>query len=84
LIDGIHLCAEILGEHGTRADGQKFEDDGRASEDMVPESEDQVEVRLYYTISQTSSFVVRKKPTKKIFLVVIDNIQLPIRAQCYV
>jgi hypothetical protein len=60
VFDGSYdLCAEILGEHGTRADGQKFEDDGRASEDLVPESEDQVEVRLYYTISQTSYFVVR-------------------------
>jgi hypothetical protein len=44
LIDAIHLCAEILGEHGTRADGKKFEDDGRASEDLVPEPEDKVEV----------------------------------------
>ena len=39
-----NLFAEILGEHRARTDGQKFEDDGRASEDLVPEQENQMEV----------------------------------------
>jgi hypothetical protein len=63
LIDGIPLCSEILGEHGTRADGQKFEDDGRASEDLVPESEDQVEVRAVGFSTKTKKVSDPKSPS---------------------
>ena len=38
------LFLEVSGEHRTSADGQKFKDDRRPGQDVVPEQEDKMEV----------------------------------------